>query len=157
MVEIGEIRRALSSREPGESVSISKTEVPDLPPEFSPTLLGTPNWIAHPGAVGQYRASPALHAYEMEDSWDLHRDRYDPKENPFGHMVFDAPEVPIAGLIAAIAGSIAFWIAQKFEDEKPESERRLWFAGVVAAGVALIVGIIAYILGALVRVAMGVG
>src|SRR5271170_6228466 len=92
------------SKAPGESVSIPKSEMPDLPSQFSETVSGTPLWIAHPGSSAQYRASPALHAYELEDRWKIHRDQYDPGENPLGHVLFDAPELWIAAIAAALAG-----------------------------------------------------
>lgn len=154
-VEIDELRRVLYARAPGESVTYTKTELPELPNELSATVLGTPNWIAHPGAIAQYRASLAIHAYEMEDVWDFHRDRYDPYENPLGHFFFDAPELPIAVLLSAVTGLITYCVMDRREKEKPKDERSWWIPSLVALGVAAIVGILVYIAAAFVRVAVG--
>lgn len=155
-VGFDEIRRTVGARASGEPVSYAKREMPELPSEFSPTLLGTPNWIARPGAVAQYRAPPALHAYELKDGWEVHRDQYDPRKDPLGHFFFDAPELPIAGVFAALAGIVTYFILDRKENEKPESERNPWITIGVAIAIAAIVGIVAYVLAALARVAFGV-
>lgn len=154
---IDDIRRAVGSRAPGESVSYAKRDLPELPSEFSLSLQGTPNWIAYPGAVAQYRASPALHAYELEDGWEVHRDQYDPRRDPVGHFFFDAPELPIATLCAGIAGLLAYFYFDGRENEKSDEERRPWLPVAIAAGIALVVCIIVYVIAALFRVAFSGG
>lgn len=151
-----QMRRAACARSPGESVLFGKSEIPSLPSEFSGTSLGTPLWLAHPGSVAQYRASPAIHAYEMEEGWELHRDRFDPYEDPLRHIIFDAPEI-VAGLLAAIATGIATWCyVDKQERERDEGPQ--WWAPILAAiGSALLAGFLVYLLGAVVRVLLGVG
>jgi hypothetical protein len=155
--DFASLRQRAYAKSPGESVWIPKSELPTLPPQFSRTTLGTPLFLAHPGSTAQYRATPALHAYEKEEGWALHRDRYDPEENPAAHAVFDAPEVVLAGLAAAFAGFVTYYLLDARESEKPEDERRWWFPAAWALLAALLAGAAVYFLGALVRVALGVG
>jgi hypothetical protein len=152
-----EIQRLAQDHAPGDSFRIPKSVMPQLPPEFRSTGLGTPLWIAHPGSISQMRAPSALHAYEDADGWEVHRDRFDPKENPIGHFFFDAPELPIASLMAGIAGVLTYWILDDEEKRKPEAERRSWVPIVAAIAVSVIVGVVAYFLLALLRVSLGVG
>ncbi|MGD0257007.1 MAG: hypothetical protein ABSB90_03895 [Thermoplasmata archaeon] len=155
--ELDRIRVRAYGRPPGQSISVPKVEMPTLPAEFTETVLGTPLWIAHPGSIGQYRAPPALHAYELDDHWKVHRDRYEPEEDPLGHLLFDAPEIAIAGAAAVFAGISMFCWLDEREREKDESDRNPWLPVLAALGVAAIVGIVVYFLAALLRVSFGVG
>lgn len=146
----------LANRPPGESVRVSKADLPSLPGGWSKTLLGTPLWIAKPGSTAQYR-SGALHAYEFEDGFDIHRDRYDPSENPLLHAVFDATETFVAFIAAVASAVLTYFLVDRREKEKPEDERRWWLPLAAAIGVAALVGICVYVLGAMVRVGLGVG
>jgi hypothetical protein len=158
MTEFRTLRDALYSMPPSESLRVGKSEMPELPPEFEPTTWGTPTWIAHPGAVGQYRAPEALHAYDVEDAWDLHRDRYDPKENPIGHFLFDAPELAIAAGVSMLVGGLTYSVLEGWDAQKSENdgkERPAWVRGLIALGVAVIAFFAVYLLGAMVRVRFG--
>lgn len=150
------LRANLASRDPGESVWVSRSNLPELPGEWEKTLLGTPLWIAKLGSTGQYR-SGALHAYEFEEGHDFHRDRYDPHVNPLGHLFRDAPELPVAGLVAGVVGFLTYFYFEQREEEKDEDDRLWWLPLVVAAGLALLVGVVAYILGAFVRIGLAGG
>ncbi len=152
---IEDLRKALGGVPPGKSVQVSKKLMPTLPSEFERTSLGTPNWLAHPGANAQYRAKTALHAYELDDRWDLHRDHYDPDDNPLGHFFVDAPELPLAILSAVIAGVATFLVLDSREKDKDEEDRwPWWLVGLIAFGVAILVGVLSYILFAGVRIAL---
>ena len=152
---IEDIRKVLEGVPPGRSLQISKKSMPTLPAEFVRTSLGTPNWLAHPGASAQYRAKTAMHAYEMTDRWDFHRDHYDPQENPLGHFFVDAPELPLALFAAAIAGIATYLYLNSRKKEKDEEDRNPWWLpGLVACGVAVLVGVLAYILFVGVRIAL---
>ncbi|MGD8707314.1 MAG: hypothetical protein PVI88_01370 [Nitrosopumilaceae archaeon] len=61
------------------------------------TFLGKKN-----GAKKQYRYGN-LHIREYEDKFLVHTDKIDPRKDPLGHLVFDAPEV-LVGLACAIFG-----------------------------------------------------
>ena len=61
------------------------------------TFLGQKN-----GAKKQYRYGN-LHIREYEDKFLVHTDKIDPRKDPIGHLVYDAPEV-LVGLACAIFG-----------------------------------------------------
>ena len=54
------------------------------------------------GAKKQYRYGN-LHIREYDDKYTVHMDKYDPRNDPIRHLVWDAPEVLI-GLAGAIIG-----------------------------------------------------
>ena len=95
--EVSLLLKELAAKPPGASIWIPKSRMPKLPPEFHETALGTPLWIAHPGAVSQYRAASALHAYELDAGWKVHRDSIDPEQNPVGHVFLRRPRTPLGG------------------------------------------------------------
>ena len=61
------------------------------------TILGQNN-----GALKQYRYGN-LHIREYDDKFLVHTDKIDPRKDPIGHLVYDAPEV-LVGLACAIFG-----------------------------------------------------
>ena len=61
------------------------------------TFLGQKN-----GAIKQYRYGN-LHIREYDDKFLVHTDRIDPRIDPLGHLVLDAPEV-LVGIACAIFG-----------------------------------------------------
>ena len=61
------------------------------------TFLGQKN-----GAIKQYRYGN-LHIREYDKKFLIHTDKIDPRKDPIGHLVHDAPEVLI-GLACAIFG-----------------------------------------------------
>ncbi len=65
--------------------------------EAKETFLGQTN-----GADKQYRYGN-LHIREYADKFLVHNDRIDPRTDPIGHLVYDAPEV-LVGLACAIFG-----------------------------------------------------
>lgn len=79
-----------------------------MPAGAEETRLGAPE-----GAVRQYRYG-RLHIREYPGEYRVHMDRVDPRRDPLGHLVADAPEVP-AGLAAAgLAGALAArWAARR--------------------------------------------
>jgi hypothetical protein len=159
MIDFETLREAVYAQPPGVSLEVPKSEMPALPQEFEPTTLGTPLWIAHPGATSQSRAPDALHAYEVGNVWMIHRDQCDPKKDPIGHAFRDAPELPIAAIVAGIASvgtylSLDQWDARKTEEDG--RDRPAWVRVALAAAVFIGVFLVTYILGALVRVGLGV-
>ena len=61
------------------------------------TSLGQKN-----GAKKQYRYGN-LHIREYDDKFLVHTDKIDPRKDPLGHLLFDAPEV-LVGLAFALFG-----------------------------------------------------
>ena len=148
------VRQELARKRPSESVSISKERMPKLPSEFKETKMGTPLCIAHPGATAQFRAHPALHAYETATEWKIHRDRYDPGENPFGHLFVDAPELTIAALIGVLSGVVTCRVLNGFgRDTREEKRTPRWLAILASLIVALVVAALVYMVCARLRVA----
>jgi len=72
------------------------------------TYLGKIN-----GAKKQYRYGN-LHIREYDDKFLVHTDRIDPRKDPLGHLVYDAPEVLI-GLACAVFGGSQ--IAKTFQNK----------------------------------------
>jgi hypothetical protein len=70
-----------------------------MPEEAELTTLGQKN-----GAKKQYRYRN-LHIREFDDKFLVHTDKSDPRKDPLGHLVHDAPEILIGLASAAIGGS----------------------------------------------------
>ena len=83
---------------PGEEIEVPKELREFMITGAEETILGQKN-----GAQKQYRYGN-LHIREYDDKFLVHTDRIDPRKDPIGHLVFDAPEVLI-GLSCAIFGS----------------------------------------------------
>ncbi len=96
--------RALRGVAPGETVEVPKTSLRRLPPSYEETFLGTPPPLAVEGAHAQYRGPYTRHVYEKRNSWAVHRDMYDPREEPLEHLVNDAPEWGAGALAAILVG-----------------------------------------------------
>jgi len=63
------------------------------------TFLGQKN-----GARQQYRYGN-LHIREYEDKFLVHMDKIDPRIDPLGHLIYDAPEILIGIAFAVFGGS----------------------------------------------------
>ena len=76
------------------------------------------------GAKKQYRYGN-LHIREYDDKFTVHLDKVDPRKNPLGHLLIDAPEVLIGLAGAAISGlAIGTYIYKLKKDsllKKPQS------------------------------------
>ena len=77
-------------------------EVPKEIGEFIPldaevTVLGHDN-----GANKQYRYGN-LHIREYDNKYLVHMDKVDPRTDPIGHLIYDAPEI-LVGIGCAILG-----------------------------------------------------
>ncbi|GIS96482.1 MAG: hypothetical protein CM1200mP23_2880 [Nitrososphaerota archaeon] len=57
------------------------------------------------GAKKQFRYGN-LHIREYDDKFTVHSDKIDPRKNPLGHFLVDAPEV-LVGLAGAAIGGLA--------------------------------------------------
>ncbi|MCA9820247.1 MAG: hypothetical protein KC440_05750 [Nitrosarchaeum sp.] len=82
---------------PGDEIEVPKELREFMLAGAEETALGEKN-----GAKKQYRYGN-LHIREYDDKFLVHTDRVDPRKDPLGHLVFDAPEVLI-GLACAIFG-----------------------------------------------------
>ena len=102
-----------------------------MPSWAEPTLLGDPC-----GAARQYRYGN-LHIREYADHYAVHADRVDPRRDPVGHLVHDAPEVLVGIAAGAAAGVMAYLKARA-------SGRGRRFSGAAGAAAALSAGSLAY-------------
>ena len=82
---------------PGDEIEVPKELREFMLDEAEETFLGQTN-----GAHKQYRYGN-LHIREYDDKFLVHNDLIDPRKDPIGHLVYDAPEVLI-GLACAIFG-----------------------------------------------------
>ena len=99
------------------------------------TPLGNKN-----GAKKQFRYGN-LHIREYEDKFLVHMDKVDPRKNPLGHLVFDAPEVLIGLASAAISGSkVASFVKNKQNNSKFSKQTSI-VSGLISS---LIFGYLAY-------------
>ena len=74
---------------PGDEIEVPKDVREFMLEEAEETILGQKN-----GAEKQYRYGN-LHIREYNDKFLVHTDKIDPRVNPIGHLVYDAPEVLI--------------------------------------------------------------
>ena len=81
--------------------------------DYTETNLGSKN-----GAEKQYRYG-TLHIREYENYYSVHMDKVDPRINPIGHLLKDAPEYIICGIMASTIGlkvGTAFYKKKKIEE-----------------------------------------
>lgn len=71
-----------------------------MPDWIRETFLGAPQ-----GQRRQYRYG-LLHIREYGGEFRVHTDRVDPRRDPLGHLVRDAPEVLVGIAVAALAGGL---------------------------------------------------
>ena len=80
-----------------DEIEVPKEIRPFMLEEAEETKLGQKN-----GADKQYRYGN-LHIREYGDKYLIHMDKIDPRKDPIGHLVRDAPEV-LVGLASAFFG-----------------------------------------------------
>ena len=78
-----------------------------MPEGAEETRLGHKN-----GASRQYRYGN-LHIREYDDRYLVHTDRVDPRQDPLGHLIHDAPEVLVGLACAVLGGRKAASLVQK--------------------------------------------
>ena len=82
---------------PGDEIEVPKELRQFMLDKAQETRLGQKN-----GALKQYRYGN-LHIREYADKYLVHMDKVDPRKDPLGHLIHDAPEF-IVGLTCAVAG-----------------------------------------------------
>ena len=116
---------------PGSEIEVPKELREFMLDEAEETFLGQKN-----GAYKQYRYGH-LHIREYDDKFLVHTDKVDPRKNPAGHLVYDAPEVLI-GLACAIFGGSH--VAKKFLNKK--SKKASLASGLISS---IIFGYLGYV------------
>ncbi len=84
---------------PGDEIKVPKELREFMLEKAEETFLGQKN-----GAQKQYRYGN-LHIREYGENFLVHTDKIDPRKDPIGHLVYDAPEVLIGLACAIFAGS----------------------------------------------------
>ena len=79
-------------------IEIPKDVRPIMMDDAKETVLGDKR-----GAKKQYRYGN-LHIREYDDKYTVHMDKIDPRKDPLGHLIHDAPEVLI-GIASALASA----------------------------------------------------
>lgn len=78
-------------------------EVREFVPDWAEeTVLGEPQ-----GSRRQYRHGN-LHIREYDDCYTVHADKVDPRRDPLGHLIRDAPEVLIGAGCGLATGALAY-------------------------------------------------
>lgn len=93
----------------GDEIEVPKELREFMLEKADETVLGQSN-----GAYKQYRYGN-LHIREYPDKFLVHTDRIDPREDPLGHLISDAPEVLI-GLACGLFSGLK--VAKQFQNKK---------------------------------------
>jgi len=109
-----------------DEIEVPKEIRPFMLEEAEETTLGQKN-----DAIRQYRYGN-LHIREYDDKYLVHVDSVDPRKDPFGHLVLDAPEV-LLGVVSALLGG------KKVASEVYKLQKNLPFA----KGTSLLAGFLA--------------
>ena len=84
------------------------------------------------GATKQYRKGN-LHIREYEDKFTVHTDRVDPREDPIGHLIYDAQEVLIGLAGAALGGGVIGALIYKLKNDSIFKKQQAIAGGLVTA------------------------
>ena len=115
---------------PGDEIEVPKNVREFMLEEAEETILGQKN-----GAEKQYRYGN-LHIREYNDKFLVHTDKIDPRVNPIGHLVYDAPEVLI-GIACGIFSGVN--TAKKISNK---NSKKIFLANILAS--SLMSGYLAY-------------
>ena len=111
---------------PGDEIEVPKELREFMLEGAEETVLGQKN-----GAYKQYRYGN-LHIREYPDKFLVHTDKIDPRVDPLGHLVKDAPEVLI-GLACAVFGGSQ--VAKKIFSSKENSKKISLAVGLLSSAV----------------------
>jgi hypothetical protein len=98
-----------------------------MPDEAEETVLGQKN-----GAKKQYRYGN-LHIREYDDKYLVHMDKVDPRQDPLGHLVHDAPEILIGIASGIIIGKKVASSIYNLQKNIPSSKNTSILSGLVVS------------------------
>jgi hypothetical protein len=101
-----------------------------MPKGAEETVLGQKN-----GAKKQYRYGN-LHIREYDDKYLVHMDKVDPRQDPLGHLVHDAPEILIGVASGIITGKKIASGIYKLQKNIPLAKSTSILAGLVTSVLA---------------------
>jgi len=113
-----------------DEIEIPKEVRHFMPEDAEETVLGQKN-----GATKQYRYGN-LHIREYDNKYLVHMDKVDPRQDPIGHLVRDAPEIIIGVASGIIAGKKVASSIYKLQKNIPLSKSTSILAGLVASAIA---------------------
>src|SRR5689334_14137002 len=105
-----------------DEIEIPKEIRPFMLEEAEETVLGQKN-----GAKKQFRYGN-LHIREYDNKYLVHVDKVDPRENPIGHLVNDAPEVLVGVMGAFLGGKKVASILYRLQKNVPFAKSTSLFA-----------------------------
>ena len=92
------------------------------------------------GAIRQYRKGN-MHIREYASKFTIHSDRVDPRKDPFGHLLFDAQEVLVGLVGAALGGGLVGKLIYNMKKDSRFKRQQSIIAGLAAS---LLAGYISY-------------
>ena len=113
-----------------DEIEIPKEVRHFMPEDAEETVLGQKN-----GATKQYRYGN-LHIREYDDKYLVHMDKVDPRQDPIGHLMHDAPEILIGIASGIISGKKIASSIYKLQKNIPLSKNTSILAGLVASAIA---------------------
>ena len=84
-----------------------------------------------------------MHIREYNDKFTVHSDKVDPRKNPLGHLLIDAPEVLIGLAGAAIGGAAIGNYIYKLRKDSPFRRPQSLVGGLITS---LVTGYASYLL-----------
>jgi hypothetical protein len=87
-------------------IEIPKDVRPIMLEDAKETILGDKR-----GAKKQYRYGN-LHIREYDDKYTVHIDKVDPRKDPLGHIIYDAPEI-IFGITTALGVGLKLYTSKR--------------------------------------------
>ncbi len=140
MMNIDILKKLLKNRRFGENITISKRIMKNVPQECEETILGDLY-----GAYRQYRCDSNIHILEYTDKFLVHKDRFDPRRDPFAHLIYDSPEILLALGIGSTLGISVGEIIYKIIKNKTKNP--IFKAAIAGILTATISGIFIYYIG----------
>ena len=110
-----------------DEIEVQKEIRPFMLEEAEETKLGQKN-----GANKQYRYGN-LHIREYDDKYLIHIDKIDPRKDPLGHLVADAPEVLIVLASAYFGGKQIASQIYKIQRNSKLAKSTSLFGGLLAS------------------------
>ncbi len=111
---------------------MKEIEVPKTLRQFMLERAEETNLGDKKGAKKQFRYGN-LHIREYDDKFTVHSDKIDPRKNPLGHLLIDAPEV-LVGLAGASIGGLAIGAyIYKMKKDSPTKTPQSIISGLVAS------------------------
>ncbi len=117
-----------------DEIEVPKDVRPFMLENAEETNLGQKN-----GAIRQFRYGN-LHIREYKDRYLVHMDKVDPRSDPLGHLLHDAPEFLVGIASAYLGGKKVATEVYKLQKNKPFAAVGVGVAGLLASAVAGYVG-----------------